>query len=63
MALELNIGEGVVFQLADKGEKSRADTSGRGTRISHGEGSEELQALGNSNEPPGVSEQENDDQI
>lgn len=41
MALELNIGEYVVFLLADE-KKSREDTSGRGNRISQGEGSEEL---------------------
>lgn len=63
MAFELNIGGYVVFHCTDKGEKSRADTLGRGNTISQGAGSEELQTLGNSKEPHVVSEQKNDGQI
>lgn len=48
MALELNTGGGAVFQQIDNGEKSGADTSGRGTRISKGEGGGKPQAVGTS---------------
>lgn len=48
MAFELDTGGCVVFQQADKREKLKAGTSGRGNRISEGEGIGKLHAVGGS---------------
>lgn len=48
MAFELDTGGCVVFQQADKREKLRAGTSGRGYRISEGEEIGKLHAVGGS---------------